>query len=73
MKSNAAITKQLMAGARTEVEGNDPVNSTATGPAYSSECYERRQLIRIRLGKGDWWITVVVYLLTCSLAFILIQ
>jgi hypothetical protein len=57
----------------TNDEGNDPSTSAVTGQARSSECYERRHSIRTRLGKGDWWITVGLYLLTCSLALILIR
>jgi hypothetical protein len=73
MKLSALVSDQLAARAANDGESNEPPHSASTTLARSSECYERRHLIRIRLGKGDWWITVVLYLLICSLALILIQ
>jgi hypothetical protein len=72
MRLHASGSYLLTTG--TKPRGDDACehDSTGTGQSREFEYYERRHSIRMRLRKGDWWITVGLYLLTCILAFILI-
>ena len=38
----------------------------------SSDYYERRSRIRIKLHLGDWWIAVGLYLILISVAFVVL-